>query len=87
MRPSQAVAEADFRREGERVTGLSISELAWADLDVLCLTAIHKDVARRYQSVEALARDIDHFLKGEPLEARPDTFGYRARKFVRETVM
>jgi len=56
---------------------------AWADLDVLCLTAMHKDTQRRYQSVEALIRDIDHYLNGEPLEARPDTFRYRLGKFVR----
>lgn len=58
------------------------SKAAWADLDVLCLTAMHKDIRRRYQSVEALLRDIDHFLTGEPLEARRDTPGYRLRKFV-----
>jgi hypothetical protein len=58
------------------------SKAAWPDLDVLCLTAMHKDVQQRYQSVEALMRDIDHYLKGEPLEARPDTLSYRARKFV-----
>jgi serine/threonine-protein kinase len=55
----------------------------WADLDVLCLTAMHKDPERRYRSVEALIRDLDHFLKGEPLEARPDRFSYRAAKFLR----
>jgi len=58
------------------------SKMAWADLDVLCLTAMHKDVQRRYQSVEAVLRDVDHYLKGEPLEARRDTPGYRLRKFV-----
>ena len=58
-------------------------KIAWADLDVLCLTAMHKDVQRRYQSVEALMRDIDHYLQGEPLEARPDSFRYRLGKFVR----
>ena len=55
----------------------------WADLDVLCLTSMHKDVSRRYASVEALIRDIDHFLNNEPLEAHADTMRYRARKFVR----
>jgi serine/threonine-protein kinase len=55
---------------------------AWGELDVLCLTAMHQDPGRRYQSVEALIRDIDHYLKSEPLEARPDTLGYRTRKFV-----
>ncbi|HTR38330.1 MAG TPA: serine/threonine-protein kinase [Bryobacteraceae bacterium] len=54
-----------------------------ADLDVLCLTAMHKDPARRYRSVEALIRDVDHFLGGEPLEAQPDTMHYRLGKFVR----
>ena len=60
----------------------SASRSEWADLDVLCLTAMHKDTKRRYQSVEALIRDVDHYLNREPLEARPDTVDYRLRKFV-----
>ena len=59
-----------------------VSKTAWADLDVLCLTAMHKDAQRRYRSVEALIRDIDHYLEGEPLEARPDSLRYRLGKFV-----
>src|SRR5437016_2783825 len=61
----------------------SVSRQAWADLDVLCLTAMHIEPQRRYRTVEALIRDIDHYLAGEPLEARPDTFGYRLGKYVR----
>jgi serine/threonine-protein kinase len=60
-----------------------LSRAAWADLDVLCLTAMHKDAERRYRSVEALIRDLDHYSNGEPLEARPDALGYRAGKFLR----
>ena len=56
---------------------------AWGELDVLCLTAMHKDVQRRYRSAEALIRDVDHYLEGQPLEARPDTLRYRFGKFVR----
>lgn len=67
-------------QHGDDVTPASKSE--WADLDVLCLTAMHRDPQRRYRSVEALIRDIDHHLKGEPLEAQPDTLAYRVRKFV-----
>ena len=63
--------------------GPAASKTAWADLDVLCLTAMHRDVERRYATVDALARDIDRYLKGEPLEARPDAFGYRLGKFLR----
>ena len=54
---------------------------SWADLDVLCRTAMHRDPERRYQTVEALARDVDRFLAGKPLEARPDSLSYRIRKF------
>ncbi len=60
----------------------SISKAAWADLDVLCLTAMHADSERRYRSTEALMRDVYHYLNHEPLEARPDTIGYRVGKFV-----
>ncbi|HVN06136.1 MAG TPA: serine/threonine-protein kinase [Bryobacteraceae bacterium] len=62
---------------------LPASRNSWADLDVLCLTAMHKDVARRYRSVEAFVRDIEHYLDGEPLEARPDSVRYTLGKFVR----
>jgi serine/threonine-protein kinase len=61
----------------------SVSKAAWADLDVLCLTAMQKEPHRRYRTVEALIRDIDHYLNREPLEARPDTVRYRLGKFVR----
>jgi serine/threonine-protein kinase len=44
---------------------------------------MHKDRERRYASVEALTRDVDHFLNSEPLEARPDSALYRTSKFVR----
>ena len=60
-----------------------IGKSAWADLDVLCLTAMHKDPARRYSTVDALVRDIDHYLNGEPLEAWKDSVRYRLGKFVR----
>jgi serine/threonine protein kinase/tetratricopeptide (TPR) repeat protein len=76
------VAARNARRLQQRKIAASASKSAWADLDVLCLTAMHRDAQRRYRSVEALIRDIDHYLKGEPMEARPDTASYRLRKFV-----
>jgi eukaryotic-like serine/threonine-protein kinase len=79
-RPSVA-GKSDVDSEGKRL-GFPLNKRAWADLDVLCLTAMHKDPQRRYRSVEALIRDLDHYLKGEPLEARPESLRYRAGKFV-----
>jgi serine/threonine protein kinase/tetratricopeptide (TPR) repeat protein len=81
LKPS-AAAERNARLTQHQKTAISASKSAWADLDVLCLTAMHRDAQRRYRSVEALIRDIDHYLKGEPIEARPDTAAYRLRKFV-----
>ena len=61
---------------------LRAGKAEWRDLDALCLTAMHKDPERRYKSAEALIRDIDHYLKEEPLEAQTDTLPYRITKFV-----
>ncbi|MCC6348321.1 MAG: serine/threonine protein kinase [Candidatus Eisenbacteria bacterium] len=68
---------------GEQPPVRGTSRSAWSDLDVLCLTAMHPDPARRYPTVDALLREVDRFLAGEALEARGDSFGYRTGKFVR----
>lgn len=60
----------------------AIGKSAWADLDLLCLKAMHRDVEQRYASVEALIRDLDHYLGNEPLEARRDSLRYRLSKFL-----
>ncbi len=77
------IVEQGPKRPSAAAQEKSISKRAWADLDVLCLTAMRKEPERRYRTVEALIRDIDHYLGGEPLDARPDTFGYRLSKYVR----
>ena len=82
LRPSVA-ARIGSRLPGDDARPDLISRRAWADLDVLCLTAMHKDPDRRYRTVDALIRDIDHYVDGEPLEARPDRVSYRLGKFVR----
>lgn len=82
-KPSTAVKRSAGSEQPAAVIAPSLSKLAWADLDVLCLNAMHKDPLRRYRSVEALMRDVDHYLKSEPLEARPDAWQYKIGKFVR----
>jgi serine/threonine-protein kinase len=81
----QAVHAIEYAPEKPSVTGrrnFPLRGAAWGDLDMLCLKAMHKDPQERYQSVEALIRDIDHYLHREPLDARPDTLRYRLGKFV-----
>lgn len=77
--PERPSLVAKRNRSAVPVTG----DASWQDLDVLCLTAMHRDPERRYRTADAIIRDIDHFLHAEPLEARPDSFGYRTGKFVR----
>ena len=81
VRPS-AVARRVAERAGDGARRSMVSRASWSDLDVLCLTAMHKDSQRRYRSVEALIRDVDHYLRGEPLDARPDSARYRLTKFM-----
>ena len=60
------------------------SKAQWKDLDVLCSKALRRDKQERYQTVDRLLADIDHFLKDEPIEALTDRFRYyRLRKFLR----
>jgi non-specific serine/threonine protein kinase/serine/threonine-protein kinase len=72
-RPSVAAATVDAGT-ARRLRG---------DLDTIVLTALRKEPARRYQSVEQFATDIQRYLDGRPVLARADTFRYRAGKFVR----
>ena len=79
-RPSAAAKRMSLISAGPHLHGINKGQ--WADLDVLVLTAMHKDVERRYRTVWALVRDVDHFLRNEPLEARGDSARYRVGKFV-----
>jgi eukaryotic-like serine/threonine-protein kinase len=65
------------------LAGASLARHLRSDGEVLIATAMHPDVDRRYRDMDAFIRDIDHLLAEEPLEARPDSLSYRARKFAR----
>jgi serine/threonine protein kinase len=52
------------------------------EIDLIVLKSLRKEPERRYHSVEQLAEDLRRHLAGLPVGARPDSGGYRARKFV-----
>jgi non-specific serine/threonine protein kinase/serine/threonine-protein kinase len=53
------------------------------DLDNIVLKALRKEPERRYSSAENLAEDIQRHQRGLPVTARPNTFSYRAEKFIK----
>jgi serine/threonine-protein kinase len=52
------------------------------DLDAIAIRALAHEPDRRYSSAAALGSDLRRYLRSEPIEARPDSTGYRVRKFV-----
>jgi WD40 repeat protein/serine/threonine protein kinase len=60
-----------------------LSRLMKGELDWLVMKALEKNRARRYETANALSRDIQRYLADEVVEARPPNVGYRMSKFVR----
>ncbi len=52
------------------------------DLDAIVLKALEKDPEDRYPSATAFADDLQRYLSGEPVEARPARLAYRIGKLV-----
>lgn len=59
------------------------ARLLKGDLDNIVLKAMRKEPERRYASAGQLAEDVERYLTGRPVSARPDTTAYRVNKFVR----
>jgi serine/threonine protein kinase len=54
------------------------------DLDWIALRALDKDRNRRYETANALARDIERHLHDEPVQASPPSARYRVGKIIRK---
>lgn len=83
-RPSDVILSADPDVWEKRATPPDkLHRQLRGDLDTIVGKALKKNPNERYASVTALADDLRRYLRHEPISARPDTFAYRAVKFVR----
>jgi serine/threonine protein kinase len=51
-----------------------------AELSAVCMKALEKDREARYATADAFARDLDRYLKGEPVSAKPLSTAQRIRR-------
>jgi serine/threonine protein kinase/WD40 repeat protein len=58
-------------KEHEPPSPSQFNPLSDRDLDTICLKCLQKEPSTRYASAELLARDLEHYLAGEPVMARP----------------
>jgi serine/threonine protein kinase len=72
------VVSANRRSDPKRLRQLLRGELDW-----IVMKAMEKDRSRRYETAAGLARDLECFLRDEPVQACPPSILYRSRRWVR----
>jgi tetratricopeptide (TPR) repeat protein len=65
------------------VTDRSVARTLRGDLDAVVGKALRHDPARRYETMQAFAGDLENHLAGRPVQARPDGALYIAGRFAR----
>jgi serine/threonine protein kinase/tetratricopeptide (TPR) repeat protein len=77
----EALATISSRRGTEPA---KLGKVLRGELDWIVMKALEKDRTRRYETANGLARDVQHYLADEPVEACPPSAGYRLRKLGRK---
>jgi serine/threonine protein kinase len=83
QRPSVRLSTSDTLAkvaEARKTDPAKLSRLLRGELDWVVMRCLEKDRSRRYDAASALARDVERYLKDEPVEARPPSTWYRLRK-------
>jgi hypothetical protein len=78
-REAMAAISAQRHTESAKLTRLVRGELDW-----IVMKSLEKDRNRRYETANGLARDLQHYLADEPVEACPPSASYKLRKFARK---
>ncbi len=74
---------SDDLANARSTTPSRLAQALAGDLDTILARALKKAPTERYPSVAEFEADLRRYLRHEPIAARPDTWRYRATKFVR----
>jgi serine/threonine protein kinase len=77
-----ATTEGAIRAQKRGATPDKLRRQLRGDLDTILGKTLKKAPQERYGSVVAFADDLQRYLKHHPISARPDSFTYRAGKFL-----
>ncbi len=58
-----------------------LRKLVRGELDWIVMRALEKDRARRYETANGLARDVERYLAYEPVEAGPPSAAYKLKRY------
>lgn len=65
-----------------KIQSTRLRHILQGDLDWIVMKSLEKERDRRYETVAAFAKDIQRFLEGKLVEARPPSASYKIKKFV-----
>jgi len=78
----QAIASIEAPRASDLAQDPLLRKQLRGDLDAILNKALKKNPLERYPTMVALAEDIERHLDGRPVQARPESRLYLARRFV-----
>jgi WD40 repeat protein/serine/threonine protein kinase len=75
--------ELDTTAEVRRLDKHKLIHLVSGDLDWIVMKCLQKDRARRYETANGLAGDVERHLENQPVAARPPSRLYRLQRLIR----
>ena len=80
IRISSLGASATTVAQHRKTDAKKLCDTVRGDLDWVVLKSMEKDRTRRYESADALSKDLERYLANDPVDAHPPSMGYQLRK-------